>query len=348
MVVRKEAPRGRSWDEEGAALARPTIPVRYLAEMVARSGLGARERRGALAAAGLPEDALELGGLRASLLQFERFYAYLRGACDDELFGYLARPVPPGAYVTLLHMLSRTRDVAACFDAGDHFYRLFDPHAYWRRSIGGRDAVVALACRDRAQAESIFFVHSLLISPWRTAGWLAGQPFPLSGMTLPRRFHRYASETRYLFGVEAEVGPPAIRFSPEHLALPIVRTTVEIDAHARTSLRMLLGPAPREGLGERLRLLLAASTPFADCELGVAARRLGMSRATLARRLAALGIRFQGLKDELRRDAAIALLTGSDLPVAAIAERVGFSEASAFQRAFRGWTGLAPGRFRRG
>jgi hypothetical protein len=58
--------------------------------------------------------------------------------------------------------------------------------------------------------------------------------------------------------------------------------------------------------------------------------------------------RFQGLKDELRRDAAIALLTGSDLPVAAIAERVGFSEASAFQRAFRGWTGLAPGRFRRG
>jgi AraC-like DNA-binding protein len=76
------------------------------------------------------------------------------------------------------------------------------------------------------------------------------------------------------------------------------------------------------------------------------AQRLHMTPATLHRRLGAEGTTFQRLKDECRRDVALALLRQQDLSGARIAERLGFSDASAFLRAFRKWTGLTPGEYR--
>jgi AraC-like DNA-binding protein len=50
----------------------------------------------------------------------------------------------------------------------------------------------------------------------------------------------------------------------------------------------------------------------------------------------------------LRRDLAISYLSHSRRSVVDIALELGFSERSAFHRAFRKWTGASPGEFRRG
>ncbi len=72
-----------------------------------------------------------------------------------------------------------------------------------------------------------------------------------------------------------------------------------------------------------------------------------MSTATLQRRLANEGTSFQSLKDELRRDTAIVRLNTSTVSLAALAFELGFADSAAFQRAFKGWTGSAPGTYRR-
>ena len=64
------------------------------------------------------------------------------------------------------------------------------------------------------------------------------------------------------------------------------------------------------------------------------------------RRLRDEGHGFQALKDALRRDAAIAHLARPELTLPEIAQRLGFSEASTFHRAFKKWTGVAPGEYR--
>jgi AraC-like DNA-binding protein len=79
-----------------------------------------------------------------------------------------------------------------------------------------------------------------------------------------------------------------------------------------------------------------------------AAEGMHCSVRTLSRRLAAEGITFQVLKDELRRDIAIGRLTGTRDPIAAIACDVGFEDPTAFHRAFRHWTGSTPASYRRG
>lgn len=83
-------------------------------------------------------------------------------------------------------------------------------------------------------------------------------------------------------------------------------------------------------------------------DLAATADALHMSVSTLQRRLATEGTSFQALKDELRRDIAIVRLNTSKVPLAALAQEPGFTDSAAFQRAFKGWTGSAPGTYRRG
>lgn len=72
-----------------------------------------------------------------------------------------------------------------------------------------------------------------------------------------------------------------------------------------------------------------------------------MSPSTLQRRLAEEGKTFQGIKDALRRDIAIMKLNTSDVLLPDLANELGFGEDTAFQRAFRNWTGSSPGVYRR-
>ena len=54
----------------------------------------------------------------------------------------------------------------------------------------------------------------------------------------------------------------------------------------------------------------------------------------------------QRIKDTARRDIAIGLLRDQRLSAVTVAERLGFSDPSAFHRSFRRWTGRSPGQFR--
>ncbi|MGM0564628.1 MAG: AraC family transcriptional regulator [Pseudomonadota bacterium] len=77
------------------------------------------------------------------------------------------------------------------------------------------------------------------------------------------------------------------------------------------------------------------------------ARALGVSERTLARQLAERGSSFRQLVDEVRRALALEAVSGSDRPLAEIAQSLGFAESSTFYRAFQRWTGMPPARWRK-
>ena len=85
-----------------------------------------------------------------------------------------------------------------------------------------------------------------------------------------------------------------------------------------------------------------------DGKPGIApvARRLGLSGPALYRRLSACGVDYSELQRDLRRELALGLLAEADVPLTDIALRLGYSELSAFSRAFRSWTGLSPQAYR--
>jgi AraC-like DNA-binding protein len=80
--------------------------------------------------------------------------------------------------------------------------------------------------------------------------------------------------------------------------------------------------------------------------IGVAARRLAPTPRTLQRRLARAGISFEALCDETRKQAAQSYLADATLTIAEVSYLLGYSEPTAFHRAFKRWYRTTPQAFR--
>jgi AraC-like DNA-binding protein len=83
-------------------------------------------------------------------------------------------------------------------------------------------------------------------------------------------------------------------------------------------------------------------------EMSQAARRLGLSERGLRRRLSAEGVSFRELVDRVQRERALVLARDPRRSAEAVSDALGFSEVSAFHRAFKRWTGLTPLQYRTG
>jgi AraC-like DNA-binding protein len=109
-----------------------------------------------------------------------------------------------------------------------------------------------------------------------------------------------------------------------------------LELHAERMLERL----PRgDSILDQLRVHLAKNLANGATDLGQVARSLGLSDRTLRRRLQECGTHFQAVLDGVRAQQAEAYLAGTDLAVDEIAFLLGFSEASAFRRAYRRWNG---------
>jgi AraC-like DNA-binding protein len=74
---------------------------------------------------------------------------------------------------------------------------------------------------------------------------------------------------------------------------------------------------------------------------------LGVPPRTLSRRLRAEGASFQEILDALRHHLADRYLSESRMSISEVAYALGYSDPSAFNKAFRRWTGRAPHEYRR-
>jgi AraC-like DNA-binding protein len=93
---------------------------------------------------------------------------------------------------------------------------------------------------------------------------------------------------------------------------------------------------------------IAPLLPHAEASAKKVAGSLGLSERTFARRLAAEGLSFGAILDDLRRDLAIRHLEEPGLQISQIAWLLGFHQPSAFSHAARRWTGKTPSQYRRG
>ncbi|GAA3561704.1 AraC family transcriptional regulator [Marinobacter xestospongiae] len=117
-----------------------------------------------------------------------------------------------------------------------------------------------------------------------------------------------------------------------------------LDRQAQALLRALPASTALERQLQQVLLRLLAE---GDPTLARAARVLHMSPRTLQRRLRGHGLSWQQWLDRSREQLARQYLADPVLSLAEVALLLGFSEQSAFTRAFRRWTGTLPGQYRR-
>lgn len=119
-----------------------------------------------------------------------------------------------------------------------------------------------------------------------------------------------------------------------------------LDRHA--AMLLVQVPKPEPSLVEGMRAAVGAELRAGtNPVLERVARRLALSGRTLQRRLDEHGLRFGELVDEVKTEQAKAYLYDRQLALCEIGFLLGFADQSAFTRAFKRWTGITPGRFRR-
>jgi AraC-like DNA-binding protein len=116
-------------------------------------------------------------------------------------------------------------------------------------------------------------------------------------------------------------------------------------ARAECERRLARGEPGRELLAELRRRLLSSEGGFPGS--AQMAAELGLAERSFLRALQRAGASYRGLVDEIRRERAQALLRDTDLPIAAIAERLGYADASNFSRCARRWFGVSAASLRR-
>jgi AraC-like DNA-binding protein len=159
-------------------------------------------------------------------------------------------------------------------------------------------------------------------------------------------------------GAYAPLSETPVRFGATTNQLRLSQASLALvnPEHCPGTWRQLLGLCEEElarrtqvrGLGERITQLLGPLLQGGrEPSLEQLAARLQVPTWTLRRRLAEEGTQFRAVLNDTRRDLASAYVRDTSLAFGEIAYLVGFASAEAFQRAFKRWTGLTPGQYRR-
>lgn len=196
-----------------------------------------------------------------------------------------------------------------------------------------------------------FVVDSLLGGWLAQLGALAGRPLQAERLEIEFEAPGYAAHYQSLCTGPVQFAAPAnqLRLSQATLALGNPQHCPSTWQHLLQLCEAELAQRTRvRSLAERITHLLGPLLNGGrEPDLEEVARHLQLPTWTLRRKLAEEGTRFRSLLNDTRRDLAETYIRDTELAFGEIAYLLGFASAEAFQRAFKRWTGLTPGEFRR-
>ena len=156
------------------------------------------------------------------------------------------------------------------------------------------------------------------------------------------RLHREGFGCPVAFGATQD----AVHLDAAVRAHPTLLADEGLSAYLLAQLDELRARSAERSLVLDVRAAVADALPDGQPSKSQIARRLGMSERTLHRRLAEEGESFQALVTDVRREAAESLLAAGTHGLADVAFLTGFSDQTAFTRAFKRWTGETPAGYR--
>jgi AraC-like DNA-binding protein len=268
----------------------------------------------------------------------------------DATFGLTAAMrVRPGAFDVLDYAIRTAPTLRAALERLARYNRLVHDAAVF--TLIDRGAIVRVEHDLGGVAQSRHAAEFTIGALVTVGGQLIGAP--LRPRVVELRVPPPASFTAYerLFGVrprfDADVN--AIELDRATLDRPAVTADPSLSAVIVRHAEALLGslPAPSASTADRVRRAIADTLGDGDVSLAAIAARLKQSERTLQRHLAEDGVTFDALVEELRRDLALRYLADQRMAIAEIAYLLGYSEPSAFHRAFKRWTGQTPAEARK-
>ncbi|MEJ5991588.1 AraC family transcriptional regulator [Ramlibacter sp. PS3R-8] len=327
--------------------ATPMAFARAIAAAYRQHGRGPAQ---ALALAQITPAQLARSDARITSRQMEILSAAAMQELDDEGLGAFGRKLPWGSYGMLARASLTAPDLGVALKRWCRHHALLTGDIALSLSVSGASACVAIEevrplppeLRELSLAFVLRNIHGL-------ACWYVDSRIPLQATRFPFPAPPHADAYVHMFPGAMQFGAAtaAIVFDARYLALPLRRDEKALAQMLQRALSITVLQYRRDRLlVPQVRQALAAHPERAH-SAGALASLLNVSARTLHRQLKDEGASLQQLKDEVRMEKSRELLWRTAKPLKQVAAAVGFRNEKSFARAFRQWTGVSPGEFRR-
>jgi AraC-like DNA-binding protein len=271
-------------------------------------------------------------------------------AGDPRLALHAAESLPFGAYKTIDFVAAHAPTVGEGLRRVARYFPLVDARAHLEIVEGDATSPVSVEMQSPlgsvAPPAQEYTLAALVLRSRASAGvaWaLAAVEF-----TFPRPAE--AAEHERIFACPVRFGQARTRLEIPRASwsLPVRGADPALSSVLEDHAQRLVAELPTEdgALLTRLRAVLREELRGGDASIGHVARRLALGERTLQRRLEELGVGFVDVLAEIRGELAREYLREPGMSLAEVAWLLGFSDQSAFTRAFKRWTGVTPGAWR--
>lgn len=325
-----------------------TISIHLVREALLQSCAPGAATDEVLNKVGIDPALLAIPEARVPAPAYARLWRLLARRTDDEFFGMDPRKLKSGSLAFLCQSAMAQPTLASGLTAGLGFLSLMLEQlpAQWVRQQSL--AEIVLLEDDQAPRRAFtYFTYWMIVHG--VACWLAGRRIPILSIELRCPAPAFCDDYRVMFSQNLRFDRPRTRmiFAAQCLDLPIRRSAEELKRFlAQAPANILVKYRDPQSLASRIRHDLRQLPADQWPETEALAQQLCVSASTLRRRLAEEGQTYQGLKDGVRKELAIAWLAEPSISFVDIASRLGFADASSFYKAFRKWSGSNPGHYR--
>jgi AraC-like DNA-binding protein len=329
---------------------KPIIPAEYLNNML----LGYKRRNGDIAAllkdCKLDQSQLDSPDSRFSAYDYFLLVTKVCNELNDELLGFTRKPIPRRAFMVFCEGLIAYQQPVDCMAYANRFYSLFTDEFRWYWRQDGAEYVLGLEVDHSLKEKTRFLVLALLMVPLRILSWLIGEEVSIKGATFTHADNGLHAQESYLFGNNRLYSKECneLRIDARYVDTRFLCTPAQLHALLEDTREMLLFKQTSEPFTRQTRRILAATCHEHWLGIDAVADKIGISTATLRRRLQREGNTFAAIRDKHKKRWAINLLrTHPDRNIEEIARQVGYKDASAFHKAFKAWTGQNPAEYRK-
>ncbi|MBK9034282.1 MAG: AraC family transcriptional regulator [Myxococcales bacterium] len=318
-----------------------TVSVLLVRPVVA--AIGASDRAAFWGATDLTPQMVADDDARLSAAQFCVAWAEgLRLTGDRALALRIAGATPPGAFGIVEYVCRSAPTVGAALRQWVRYLNLLDDAVEVALVVEGDRACLRVERESDAPAPASHELCWALVA--RQLRELSTVPFRLIAVELSHRAPGDAAAYRAFFDAAVVFGAARTQ-----LVLPAAALDASLASSDPALLAILTRaadelarrPSTDPTLTAQVKRALRDALRSDDASIDHVARKLGLTGRSLQRRLKDEGTAFQAVREEVRRELAARYLDDG-LAIAEISFLLGFSEPSAFFRAFKRWTGQTP------